>query len=101
MVATSPFDLTGKVAIVTGSTKGIGRAMATGLSHAGATVVISSRKQDLCDEVAEKIAPSFSSLPRSSRANGRLPLWQTAIWPCWQVTRKGWASRIDTSPAVE
>ncbi len=56
MVPTSPFDLTGKVAIVTGSTKGIGRAMATGLSHAGATVVVSSRKQDLCDEVAEKIA---------------------------------------------
>jgi NAD(P)-dependent dehydrogenase (short-subunit alcohol dehydrogenase family) len=55
MTATSPFELTGKVAIVTGSTKGIGRAMATGLSHAGATVVVSSRKQDLCDEVAGKI----------------------------------------------
>src|SRR3954454_18676680 len=53
---TSPFDLSGKVAIVTGSTKGIGRAMATGLSHAGATVVISSRKQDLCDEVAAKLS---------------------------------------------
>jgi NAD(P)-dependent dehydrogenase (short-subunit alcohol dehydrogenase family) len=56
VTASSPFDLTGKVAIVTGSTKGIGRAMAAGLSHAGATVVISSRKQDLCDEVADKIA---------------------------------------------
>jgi NAD(P)-dependent dehydrogenase (short-subunit alcohol dehydrogenase family) len=56
MVATSSFDLTGKVAIVTGSTKGIGRAMAAGLSQAGAKVVISSRKQELCDEVAEKIA---------------------------------------------
>jgi NAD(P)-dependent dehydrogenase (short-subunit alcohol dehydrogenase family) len=56
MAPTSAFDLSGKVAVVTGSTKGIGRAMATGLSHAGATVVVSSRKQDLCDEVAEKIA---------------------------------------------
>ena len=49
------FDLTGKVAIVTGSTKGIGRAMAEGLAQAGATIVVSSRKQDLCSEVADQI----------------------------------------------
>jgi NAD(P)-dependent dehydrogenase (short-subunit alcohol dehydrogenase family) len=49
------FDLTGKVAIVTGSTKGIGRAMVTGLAAAGASVVVSSRKQDLCDAVAADI----------------------------------------------
>ena len=49
------FDLTGKVAIVTGSTKGIGRAMASGLAAAGATVVISSRKQDACETVAKEI----------------------------------------------
>ena len=53
--ATKLFDLTGKVAIVTGSTKGIGRAMASGLAHAGATVVVSSRKQELCEEVASEI----------------------------------------------
>lgn len=50
------FDLTGKVAIVTGSTKGLGRAMAHGLADAGATVIVSSRKQDLCDQVAGEIA---------------------------------------------
>jgi NAD(P)-dependent dehydrogenase (short-subunit alcohol dehydrogenase family) len=49
------FDLTGKVAIVTGSTKGIGRAMVEGLATAGASVVVSSRKQDLCDAVAKDI----------------------------------------------
>jgi len=53
---TKLFDLTGKVAIVTGSTKGIGRALASGLARAGATIVVSSRKQELCDEVARDIA---------------------------------------------
>jgi len=52
------FDLTGKVAVVTGSTKGLGRAMAQGLAEAGASVVISSRKQELCDKVAAEIAES-------------------------------------------
>ena len=50
------FDLTGKVVMVTGSTKGIGRAMAEGCARAGATVVVSSRKQELCDQVTEEIA---------------------------------------------
>ncbi|WP_245739122.1 SDR family NAD(P)-dependent oxidoreductase [Sphingomonas rubra] len=49
------FDLTGKVAIVTGSSRGIGRASAEELARAGAKVVISSRKQDACDAVAAAI----------------------------------------------
>lgn len=49
------FDLKGRTALITGSTKGIGRAIAERMAQAGARVVISSRKQDACDEVAKGI----------------------------------------------
>ena len=49
------FDLKGQVAIVTGSSRGIGRAIAERLAEHGAKVVISSRKQEACDAVAELI----------------------------------------------
>lgn len=56
MSATLPlFDLTGKVAVITGSSKGIGRAIAERMAEHGAKVVISSRKQDACDGVAAAI----------------------------------------------
>lgn len=50
------FNLKGKVAIITGSSKGIGKAIAKGLAENGAQVVISSRNQEACDEVVNEFS---------------------------------------------
>ena len=54
MNAHQQFNLEGKVAIITGSSKGIGKAIAKGLAEKGACVVISSRSQEACDEVVKE-----------------------------------------------
>lgn len=54
------FDLTGKTAIITGSTKGIGKAIAERMAEHGANVVISSRKQDACDAVTADINANWA-----------------------------------------
>ena len=52
------FDLTGRVSLVTGATKGLGRAIVQGLAEAGSDVVVVSRKPELCDRVAAEIEES-------------------------------------------
>ena len=64
----SLFDLTGKVALLTGASKGMGLAMATALAEHGATVVISARKQDQLDAAAEEI----NALGKGTRPCGGL-----------------------------
>lgn len=52
---TTLFDLTGKVALLTGASKGMGKAMAEGLAEHGARVVVSSRKLEQCEAAAADI----------------------------------------------
>src|SRR5262249_46657589 len=49
------FDLTGKVALVTGGSRGLGREMVLGFAAAGADVIIASRKLDACAAVAREV----------------------------------------------
>ena len=63
------FDLTGKVAVITGSSKGIGKAIAERMAEHGAKVVISSRKAGPCDEVAAAINAKHAGAAISVPAN--------------------------------
>jgi NAD(P)-dependent dehydrogenase (short-subunit alcohol dehydrogenase family) len=56
-MAAHPFDLTGKVALVTGGSKGLGKAMARGLAEAGADVVLASRHEDELRRALDEVLP--------------------------------------------
>ena len=60
-MATNLFDLTGKIALVTGASRGIGEAIAKLLAEQGAHVIVSSRKLDGCQAVADQITADGGS----------------------------------------
>lgn len=73
------FDLTGKVAIITGASKGIGEAMAIAFAQAGASVVVSSRKQEAVDAVAEEITKAGGKAIGVAANAGSIPDLQSLV----------------------
>lgn len=84
------FDLSGKVAIITGSTRGIGRSIAEQMAQRGAKVVISSRTAEDCEAVAQAIKKQGGEAMAIPASISKFAELQTLV----QKTRDAWG-RID------
>lgn len=73
------FDLTGKAAVITGGSKGLGEAMAAGLASAGADVLLVSRHQHEADAAAKKISDTFGTRAYGFQADVTQPEQAEAI----------------------
>ena len=93
------FDLTNKVAIVTGASRGIGRSIAFQLARAGAKVVISSRKLDACEAVVKEIqAEGGTAMAISASINWR-PWFKRPVTPGGPLT--SWSAMLPATPTMD
>lgn len=107
MTPAALFDLSGKVALVTGGAQGLGRMIAEGLLEAGATVAITSRKAEVCELAAVEMSalgrcialPADLSTPEA--AVDLVARYREAVGPCHILVNnagKTWGGEIETFP---
>lgn len=77
-------DLSGKVALVTGGSRGLGRAMSLGLAQAGADVIVASRKLDNCEAVASKVEALGRRALAVSAHTGQMDDLDALIKAAWE-----------------
>jgi NAD(P)-dependent dehydrogenase (short-subunit alcohol dehydrogenase family) len=101
------FGTVGKVALVTGGAQGMGRMIAEGLLHAGATVYITSRKTEICASIAEELGTIGRCVPLTadlSTPKGAVELArrfverETALHILVNNAGKSWGSPLETFP---
>ncbi|MCB4858909.1 SDR family oxidoreductase (plasmid) [Sphingobium sp. SJ10-10] len=101
------FSLSGKKALVTGGAQGLGRMIAEGLLRAGATVAITSRKADICEEAAREMAalgpciPLPADLSTPEAAVDLVARYRDAVGACHILVNnagKTWGGPIDSFP---
>lgn len=101
------FSLTGKKALVTGGAQGLGRMIAEGLLRAGATVAITSRKADICEDAAREMATLGSCIPLPAdlstpeAAVDLVARYREAVGECYILVNnagKTWGGPIDSFP---
>ena len=72
-MSASPFDLTGRVALITGAYRGLGFAIARGMAQAGATVILNGRKPDaLASATAASTTSGVKARPMGTRSRTKL-----------------------------
>ena len=84
----SLFDLSGRVAVVTGGNRGIGRAMALGLAHAGASVFVLARNAEHNESVLAELE-AIGSPARVRPSMSRIGLHWPPRWPKWKDSLGG------------
>ena len=96
------FDYNGKIVVITGSTKGIGKAIAYAYAQCGANVVISGRKQAECDAIAENTDQIVHLADRTEEVFGTPDIWVNCAGVAvtkkiLDVTEEDYAKVMDTN----